>query len=78
MKRALNSRAGGHNIIMIGAPGQQSMMAKRLPTILQPLTLHEASKPPKYIPLQENGLQHAVDGTTTVPQPRTTPYPMLP
>ena len=44
VKRAMEiASAGGHNLIMIGPPGAgKTMLARRLPTILPPLTLEEA------------------------------------
>lgn len=44
IKRALEiAAAGGHNAILIGPPGAgKTMLAKRLPSILPPLSLHEA------------------------------------
>jgi magnesium chelatase family protein len=63
IKRALEiAAAGGHNAIMIGPPGAgKTMLAKRLPSILPPLTLTEALETTKI-----HSVAGKLDGTSSL------------
>lgn len=67
-KRALEiAAAGGHNALLIGAPGSgKSMLAKRMPSILPPLTFEEALETTKI---------HSISGLLTPEEPIITKRP---
>ena len=68
MKRALEvAAAGGHNLIMVGPPGSgKTMIAKRLPSILPPMTFDEALETTKI---------HSVAGVLSSDTPLITSRP---
>ncbi len=67
-KKALEiAAAGGHNALLIGSPGSgKSMLAKRMPSILPPLTFDEALETTKI---------HSISGMLTPDQPIITKRP---
>lgn len=69
VKRAMEvAAAGGHNMIMIGPPGSgKSMMAKRLPSILPPLSLAESLETTQVHSVAGNWVKHVADITAAVP-----------
>ncbi len=77
VRRAMEvAAAGGHNMLMVGPPGAgKSMMAKRLPSILPPLSLEEALETTKIHSVA--GLLHkknAANGSLIVQRPFRSPH----
>ncbi|MDR2131131.1 MAG: YifB family Mg chelatase-like AAA ATPase [Odoribacteraceae bacterium] len=73
VKRAMEiAAAGGHNMIMIGAPGSgKTMLARRLPTILPPMTAEESLETTK-IHSVAGKIQH--NGSLIITRPFRSPH----
>lgn len=73
VKRALEiSAAGSHNLLMVGSPGSgKTMLARRIPTILPPLSLDEALEVTKLYSV--TGLLHG-KGSLITNRPFRTPH----
>lgn len=81
VRRALEvAAAGGHNLLMVGPPGAgKSMMAKRLPTILPPLTLEESLETTKIhsvagLMTKHKGHETSIEDALIVRRPFRSPH----
>ena len=76
VRRAMEvAAAGGHNMLMVGPPGAgKSMMAKRLPSILPPLSLDEALETTKIHSVAGLMQQHGEKQSLIVQRPFRSPH----
>ena len=76
VRRAMEvAAAGGHNMLMVGPPGAgKSMMAKRLPSILPPLSLDEALETTKIHSVAGLMQQHGEKYSLLVERPFRSPH----
>ena len=82
-RRALEvAAAGGHNLLLVGPPGAgKTMLARRLPGLLPPLTFDESLEVMKLAwtgePVTYQGLHFSARDVTAMPTPLQQPYPPL-